>query len=113
MKDKRVTLIDIDTAAQKLARFGRRIDNYVFITTDLVDDEVTQYAKSVYDKTGTEIAVLDCIGFVRHFLHFFHRQRTNFLNHYQNLVLAEPDSSVNQPLKEAFLILRKTAETDE
>jgi len=28
-------------------------------------------------------------------------------------VLAEPDSAVNQPLKEAFLALRQAMETDE
>lgn len=58
------------------------------------------------------IAVLDRIGFVRHFLHFFHRYRTSFLDIYQSFVLAEPDSSVSQPLKEAFLVLRKAAESD-
>jgi DNA adenine methylase len=112
MKNKRVTLIDLENAVQKLSRFSRRVNNFIFITTDVIDDEVIQYAKGIYDKTGTEIAILDCIGFVRHFLHFFHRQRTSFLNYYQNLVLGEPDSSVSQPLKETFLILRKTAESD-
>lgn len=112
MKDKRVTIVDIENAITKIATLQHRVDNYIFITTDVVEDEVNQYAKSVYDKSGVEIAVLDCIGFVRHFLHFFHRYRTSFLDIYQSLVLAEPDSSVSQPLKEAFLILRKAAESD-
>jgi DNA adenine methylase len=112
MKDKRVTIVDIENAITKIATLKHQVDNYIFITTDVIEDEVNQYAKSVYDKSGVEIAVLDCIGFVRHFLHFFHRYRTSFLDIYQSLVLAEPDSSVSQPLKEAFLVLRKAAESD-
>jgi hypothetical protein len=112
MKDKRVTIVDIENAIKKIATLEYRVDNYIFITTDVIEDEVNQYAKSVYDTSGVEIAVLDCIGFVRHFLHFFHRYRTSFLDIYQSLVLAQPDSSVSQPLKEAFLVLRKAAESD-
>lgn len=112
MKDKRVTIVDIENAINKIATLDHRVDNYIFITTDVVEDEVNQFAKGVYEKSGVEIAVLDCIGFVRHFLHFFHRYRTSFLDIYQSLVLAEPDSSVSQPLKEAFLVLRKAAESD-
>ena len=112
MKDKRVTVIDIENAIKKIAGLEYRIDNYIFITTDVVENEADQFAKSVYDKLGVEIAILDCIGFVRHFLHFFHRFRTSFLDFYQSLVLAEPDSAISQPLKEAFLVLRKTAESD-
>ncbi len=59
-----------------------------------------------------EIAILDCIGFIKHFLHFFHRKRTVFIEKYQELVLNEPGSSVIQPLKEAFLALRRAAETE-
>jgi DNA adenine methylase len=66
----------------------------------------------MYEKTGTEFAILDCIGFIRHFLHFFHRQRNIFLNTYQTMVLSEPASAVSQPLKEAFLALRRVAEGD-
>lgn len=112
MKDKRVTKTDIDIALQKLSKTKSKIDNYIFITTDVIEIEVTEYAKSLYEKTGVEFAVLDCIGFVRHFLHFFHRQRNQFLNIYQSLVLTEPTSSVSQPLKEAFLALRRAAEAD-
>lgn len=112
MKDKRVTIVDIENAVKKIATLAHRVDNYIFITTDVIEEEVNRYAKNIYDQTGVEIAILDCIGFVRHFLHFFHRFRTKFLGLYQNLVLAEPDSSVSQPLKEAFLVLRKAAESD-
>lgn len=112
MKDKRVTKTDIDVALQKLSKTKSKIDNYIFITTDIIEIEVTEYAKSLYDKTGVEFAVLDCIGFIRHYLHFFHRQRNKFLNIYQAMVLAEPTSSVSQPLKEAFLALRRAAEAD-
>jgi len=112
MKDKRVSKTDIDVALQKLSRTKHKIDNYIFITTEIIDIEVAEYAKSFYEKTGVEFAILNCIGFVRHFLHFFHRQRNNFLNIYQSMVLAEPTSSVSQPLKEAFLALRRAAEAD-
>ena len=60
----------------------------------------------LYDEVGVEFVILDCLGFLRHFLHFFHRSRTEFLNAYQVLVLTEPNSSVGQPLKEAFLAFR-------
>jgi DNA adenine methylase len=112
MKDKRVTITDIDIALQKLTKTEQKIDNYIFITTDIIEFEVIEYAKSLYDNTGVEFAVLDCLGFIRHYLHFFHRQRITFLNIYQTMVIAEPTSSVSQPLKEAFLALRRAAEAD-
>lgn len=90
MKDKKVTIVDIENAIAKFATLAYRIDNYIFITTDVIEDEVTRYARSVYERSGVEIAVLDCIGFVRHFLHFFHRYRISFLDIYQSLVLARP-----------------------
>jgi len=110
MKDKKVTKTDIDVALQKLPE--NKIDNYIFITTDIIESEVADYANSLYDKTGIEFAVLDCIGFIRHFLHFFHRKRNVFLEIYQDMVLKEPTSAVSQPLKEAFLALRRVAEGD-
>jgi DNA adenine methylase len=110
MKDKRVIKTDIDVALQKLP--DSKIDNYIFITTDMIETEVAEYAKSMYEKTGIEFAILDCIGFIRHFIHFFHRQRNIFLNTYQSMVLSEPTSAVSQPLKEAFLALRRAAEGD-
>jgi hypothetical protein len=114
MKAKRVTKDDINHALQKISQSGIQIDNYLFITTDVIDPEVRDYAASLYDEIGgIEIAVLDCLGFLRHFLHLFHRLRLDFLEAYQELVLAEPESAVSQPLKEAFLALRRAAESRE
>ncbi|MEH2038054.1 restriction endonuclease, SacI family [Nostoc sp.] len=112
MKTRRVTLADIDRALQKINSTGKRVDNYIFITTDAIEEAIQEYASSMYDRTdGIEIVVLDCISFVRHFLHLFHRLRSQFLSAYQQLVLTEPDSAVSQPLKEAFLALRQAAES--
>ena len=112
MKMKRVTQDDIDAAVTKIARAPKRIHNYLFVTTDAVDPIVAEYAATFYEKTdGTEIAILDCVGFLRHFLHLFHRIRLEYLNAYQALVLNEPDSAVRQTLKEAFLALRQAAES--
>lgn len=112
MKTKRVTLGDIDRALQKINSTGNRVDNYIFITTDVIEEVIREYASSMYERTGgIEIVVLDCISFVRHFLHLFHRLRSQFLEAYQQLVLAEPESAVTQPLKEAFLALRQAAES--
>jgi len=114
MKMKRVSIDDIDGAVTKIARATTRIHNYLFVTTDVIDPSVTEYAASFYEKTdGTEIAILDCIGFLRHFLHLFHRIRSDYLNAYQTLVLNEPDSALSQTLKEAFLALRQAAESGE
>jgi hypothetical protein len=64
---------------------------------------VQEYARSLYaDTGGIEFVILDCIGFIRHYLHLFHRLRSDFLDEYQALILAEPESSVSQPVKEAF-----------
>jgi DNA adenine methylase len=74
---------------------------------------VREYAANQYKELGgVEIAILDCIGFLRHFLHLFHRLRTDFLDAYQELVLSQPESGVNQSLKEAFLALRKAAQAE-
>ncbi len=71
------------------------------------------YAASLYEKTGgVEIVILDCIGFLRHFLRLFHRLRMEFLEEYQKLALNEPESAVSQPLKEAFLALRQAVESN-
>jgi DNA adenine methylase len=88
MKDKRVSKTDIDVALQKLSKTKNKINNYIFITTEFIESEVAEYAKLFYEKTGTEFAILDCIGFIRHFLHFFHRQRSSFLNIYQPMSVA-------------------------
>ena len=112
IKDKRVTINDINHALKKASVLGEKIDNYIFITTDVIELDVAEYAKTIYELSVVEIAILDCLGFARHFLHFFHRHRIAFINKYQELVLNEPNSSVGQPLKEAFLILRKQAESN-
>ena len=109
MKAQRVTRNDIDLALQKLRR--HKLEHYVFITTEPIEIAVNDYAKSLYVTTGTEIAILDCISFVRHFLHFFHRQRTLYIDCYQRLLLAEPSSAISQPLKEAWLVLRRASES--
>jgi hypothetical protein len=113
MKDKRVTNEDIDRALQKLSVSGKRVDNYIFITTEIIDEQVQDYARSLYQETGgVEFVILDCIGFIRHFLHLFHRLRRKFLETYQSMILEEPQSSVSQPVKEAFLAMRRAAEAE-
>jgi hypothetical protein len=113
MKAKDVTKTDIDLAIRKVVDSGIRIDNYIFITTGIIDIEVAEYATSLYRETGgIEFVILDCLGFLRHFLHLFHRIRLEFLEAYQEFVLSEPDSAISQPLKEVFLALRRAAEFD-
>jgi len=112
MKNKAVQHGDIDRALQKIAAQGKHVQNYIFITTEPVGEDIREYARSKYDETGgVEIAILDCIGFLRHFLHLFHRLRKDFLDQYQTFVLHEPDSAVSQGLKEAFFALRQAAES--
>lgn len=112
MKNKAVLNSDIDRALQKIVSQGKHVQNYIFITTEPVADEVREYGRSKYDETGgVEIAILDCVGFIRHFLHLFHRLRKDFLDQYQVLVLREADSAVSSALKEAFLALRQAAES--
>lgn len=111
MKARRVTDNDIDQALYKLVHSNQDVQHYIFITTDRIDVAVKEYAATIYERTGgIEIVVLDCISFVRHFLHLFHRLRMQFLDEYQELLLVEPNSSVSQPLKEVFLALRRAAE---
>ncbi len=112
MKEKQVINNDIDIAVQKIVSHKEKIHNYIFITTETILQEVQEYARQFYEKTGgTEIVILDCLGFLRYFLHLFHRQRVKFLDEYQKSVLNEPDSAVSPELKEAFLILRKVLES--
>ena len=114
MKQKSVNRNDIDHAVTKILTSGQEIDNYIIITTDPVPSDVSDYARSMYERTdGTEIVVLEYLGFVRHFLHFFNRYRKDFLDAYQGLVLSEPASAVSQSLKEAFLALRNSLQSDE
>ncbi len=111
MKAKRVIREDIDIALRKLAAAACDVDNYIFITTDRIDEEVQEYAASLHLRVGVEFVILDCIGFLRHFLHLFYRIRIRFLDAYQALVMGEPDSAVNHSLKVAFLALRVATET--
>jgi hypothetical protein len=113
MKSKTVSTVDIDTAIKKIVDYGRKIDNYIFVTTDEIDPLVSEYAKSFYVSTGgIEIIILDCISFLRHFLHFFHRARLQYLENYQQLVMSEPESGVSQTLKEVLLTLRLASEEE-
>jgi hypothetical protein len=110
MKKRPVTIGDIDLVLTKINE-QVSINNYIFVTTETVEQNVKDYAAKMYARTGgVEIAVLDCIGFLRHFLHLFHRLRGTFLNTYQELVLSEPESAIGQHLKEALLLLRTAAE---
>lgn len=111
MKAKRVTTEDLAIAVQKLASGSHEIDNYIFITTDKVDETLRDFAATMHTRVGVEFIVLDCLGFLRHFLHLFYRSRMKFLEAYQALVLGEADSAVNPTLKEAFLSLRLATET--
>lgn len=113
MKTRKITKNDLDHAAEKVYTGGQFIQNYIFITTEVIDPEIRNYAYSMYERTGVEMVVLDCMGFLRHFLHLFYRLRMRFLEAYQELLLAEPESAVRQPLKEAFLALRQAAEDQE
>lgn len=82
------------------------LSHLVLITTETTDPAVHKYASGMYRRTwGTEFAILDCPGFVRHFLHLFHRHRVAFLAAYQDLVLSEPESAVNFAGKQLFLSL--------
>lgn len=110
MKQKAVTRDNIDAAVVKLSKSPTRIDSYIFICTEPWDATVDEYAKQLYESTGgTEVIVLDCLGFSKHFLHLFHRLRADYLNAYQRLLLAEPESAVGTKLKEVFLALRLQA----
>lgn len=113
MKTKRVTKLDIDLALRKIKENSQEIDNYIFITTDIISEDVSDYARGVHDRTGVEVVVLDCLSFIRHFLHLFHRLRTAFLDEYQRLLISEPESAVRQELKQSFLALRLAAESSD
>lgn len=111
MKMKMVTKGDVNNAIEKIRKEKKTVQHYLFITTDKIDRDVLEYATGLYEELGgVEIAILDCMGFLFHFLHLFHRLRTEFLDEYQRLVLAEPDSAVSHTLKETFLTLRKAME---
>jgi DNA adenine methylase len=114
MKMKKVSVDDIDRALQKISNARYRIDNYIFITTDKIETSVAEYAFSIYEQTGgIEIVILDCISFLRHFLHLFSRLRMDFLEAYQHLLITQSDSAVSQALKEAFLSLRQATQDNQ
>jgi len=65
MKLKRVKREDIDRALQKIQNSQKRIDNYIFITTDVIEESVVQYAATIYENTGgIEVTILDCLSFI-------------------------------------------------
>ena len=111
MKTKEIIESDIHIALEKIKK-SSHLDNYIFITTEPVQETVREIAKKSYSLTGVEIAILSCIEFIRHFLYLFYRIRMDFLNEYQNFVLSEPASAVSQELKEAFIVLRKAGEQE-
>jgi len=112
VKLKRVTINDIDQACVKIQTAPYHLNHYIFITTEVITEEITRYCAAFYEHSdGVEIAVLDCLSFLRHFLHLFYRLRMRFLDSYQQLMLSEPDSAVSQPVKEVFLVLRQAAES--
>ncbi len=111
MKTKEIIENDIHIALEKIKK-SSHLDDYIFITTEPVKETVREIAKKSYPLTGVEIAILDCISFIKHFLYLFYKIRMNFLNEYQQLVLSEPANAVSQELKEAFIVLRKAGEQE-
>ncbi len=111
VKARAVSVTDLQIAAAKVAAVAARPSNYLFVTTHPIDREVTEFARTLHSQTGVEFAVLDALSFARHLLHFFHRKRLGILDAYQELLLAEPSSAVRPELKEAWLALRRSAES--
>ena len=114
MKSRKLTRSDIRQALNKVAKRPQDAKQYLFITTQPVSEDVMEHIMHLNERDlGIEFAALDCIAFVRYFLHLFYRVRLEFLSHYQNLVLSEPDSGVRQPLKELLLSLLQAAQSQE
>lgn len=112
MKTKEITREDISLALRKLAENQRSVSQYLFITTKPINESVVSHIHNINEQHyGVEFAALDCMAFVRYFLHLFYQERISFLNTYQDLVLGEPESGVSHPLKEVFLTLRQAAES--
>lgn len=112
IKARAVQREDIEGALRKIAQSPNRVQQYLFVTTVPITPDVREFAATQYEETGIEIALLDCLQFLRHVLHLFYPQRGNFLETYQAMLLAEPESAVSNALKEAFLALRQAAESD-
>lgn len=108
VKSRKITSEDINLAVQKLndLPYSHQISQYVFITIEPAEEFLHKVAADLYKKTGVEFMILDCLEFVKHFLHLFYERRISFLNEYQRLVLEEPESAVSHELKLAFLALR-------
>lgn len=112
MKSRKLTRGDVSQALNKLAKGTQSAQQYLFVTTFPVSEDVKEQISDLNERRlGTEFAALDCVAFVRYFLHLFYQVRLKFLSNYQDLVLSEPDSGVRQPLKELFLSLRQAAES--
>lgn len=111
IKARAVSLGDMQQSVSKVLNAAQRPENYLFVTTFPIERDVIEYARTLHEQTGVEFAVLDALSFTRHLLHFFHRQRLIFLEAYQTLLLAEPESAVRNELKTAWLALRQSAES--
>lgn len=114
MKTRKITRDDFSQAVQKLASKKIGVKQYLFIGTQPISEDVEEHVRELNESHfGVEFAILDCITFIRYFLHLFYQVRINFLNIYQDLVLAEPESAVRFALKDVLLSLRQSAETME
>lgn len=114
MKTRKVTRDDFSQAIQKLASRRVAVKQYLFISTEPISDDIEDYARELNESQfGVEFAVLDCLTFIRYFLHLFYQVRIAFLDNYQEMVLAEPDSAIRFALKDVLLSLRQSAETVE
>ncbi len=108
VKDKPVVKSDLDRALQKIGTLPHKVDNYVFVSTEDIEREVLAYAAGLHKNTGIDFIVLDCLGFLRFFLTLFFRLRVAFLDEFQRLVLAEPESSIRSSVKKRFLEKRSS-----
>jgi hypothetical protein len=110
MKTRRITINDLERAAQKVAGSTIQIDQYVFITTAPIDASIHGHAAYLSKQIGIEFMVFDCIQFLKHFIHLFYELRMAFLDRYEQLLLQEPESAVSHELKQKFLELRAAAQ---
>ena len=112
MKSRKLSKNDVRQALNKVVNSQKSAKQYLFITTQPISEGVEEQIQVLNEQNlGIEFAALDCLAFVRYFLHLFYQVRLEFLNNYQNLVLSESDSGVRQPLKELLLSLRQAAES--
>ena len=79
MKTREITRGDVSQALRKLAQSQGDIKQYLFITTKPVSDSVAEDIYEINEQHyGVEFAALDCVSFVRYFLHLFYQQRGKF-----------------------------------